>query len=72
MALYELVLIMGKNLAAEEVDKNISRISDALKENEGELISKEYWGLRKLLAKSKTHLRSLLFTKHRMFCEGKK
>jgi small subunit ribosomal protein S6 len=46
---------MGKNLAAEEVDKNISRVSDALKENEGNLISKEYWGLRKLASKIKKH-----------------
>ena len=55
MALYELVLIMGKNLAAEEVDKNIIKISNALKDNDGYLISKEYWGLRKLASKIKKH-----------------
>jgi small subunit ribosomal protein S6 len=55
MALYELVLIMGKNLAVEEVDKNIDKISSDLKENGGELISKEYWGLKRLASKIKKY-----------------
>ncbi len=36
MALYEVVLIMGKNLSAEEVDKNIDKILGYLKNNDGQ------------------------------------
>ena len=55
MALYEVVLIMGKNLSAEEVDKNIDKILGDLKNNDGQLISKEYWGLRRLASKIKKY-----------------
>ena len=45
---------MGKNLSAEEVDKNIDKILGDLKNNDGQLISKEYWGLYNMVCRGVT------------------
>jgi small subunit ribosomal protein S6 len=55
MALYEVVIVTGQNIAPEEVDKISEKLIKITTDNDGSLISQEYWGARKLAYKIKKH-----------------
>jgi small subunit ribosomal protein S6 len=48
MALYEVVSVARQDLTAEDVDGLTEKLSKIITDNKGEVISKEYWGLRNL------------------------
>lgn len=51
MALYEVVFIARQDLAAEDVDALTDLISKIVTDNKGQVVSKEYWGLKNLAYK---------------------
>ena len=55
MALYEVVVVTGQNITPEEVDKISEKLIKVTTDNNGKLISQEYWGARKLAYKIKKH-----------------
>jgi small subunit ribosomal protein S6 len=48
MPLYETVFIARQDLSLEDVDSMVNNFSKVIKDREGEVASKEYWGLRNL------------------------
>lgn len=48
MALYETIIIARGDLATDDVDALADKLAKVLTDNKGKLVSKEYWGLRKL------------------------
>lgn len=57
MSLYEVVFITRQDLSAEDVDNLSDKLSKVVTDLEGEIISKEYWGLRNLAYKIKKNSR---------------
>ena len=51
MSFYELVYVTRQDLAPNEVDNLTEKFKKILEEGKGKLVSKEYWGLRKLAYK---------------------
>lgn len=51
MPLYELVFITRQDLGAAEVDALTDKYKEILEKGGGKLVSREYWGLRKLAYK---------------------
>ena len=51
MALYETVLIIRQDMSSQDVDNLVTNIEKVVADNKAKLISKEYWGLRKLAYK---------------------
>lgn len=48
MALYETVVIVRQDMLAEDVDNLVEKLKKVITDNKANLISKEYWGLRKM------------------------
>ncbi|NRA73878.1 MAG: 30S ribosomal protein S6 [Rickettsiales bacterium] len=48
MSLYELTFILRQDIANSEIKKIKDKILHAIKENGGEVLKEEYWGLRSL------------------------
>ncbi|MBL6664724.1 MAG: 30S ribosomal protein S6 [Rickettsiales bacterium] len=48
MALYETIIIARGDLATDDVDALADKFAKVVTDNKGTLVSKEYWGLRKL------------------------
>lgn len=48
MAFYESVFIVRQDVSSNDVDKLVVEIGNIIKENGGEVIKNEYWGLRTL------------------------
>lgn len=48
MAFYELVFIIRQDVSSSDVDKILNDFSNLVKDNDGEVIKTEYWGLRTL------------------------
>ncbi len=51
MALYETVVIVRQDMSAEDVDNLVGKLEKVITDNKAKLISKEYWGLRKMAYK---------------------
>ncbi|MFT6331850.1 MAG: small subunit ribosomal protein S6 [Lentimonas sp.] len=48
MAFYEVVFIARQDLSVDDVDNLSDKLSTIVSDHKGELLSKEYWGLKKL------------------------
>lgn len=48
MALYETIIIARGDLATDDVDALAEKCAKVVNDNKGKVVSKEYWGLRKL------------------------
>ena len=48
MALYETVVIVRQDMLAEDVDNLVEKLKKVITDNKAKLLSKEYWGLRKM------------------------
>jgi small subunit ribosomal protein S6 len=48
MAFYECTLIMRQDIAAQDVHKTADRFAEMVKNLGGEVLKREYWGLRTL------------------------
>ncbi len=48
MALYETVIIARQDMSADDVDNLVTKLEKVISGNKAKLVSKEYWGLRKL------------------------
>ncbi len=48
MALYETIFIIRQDVASADVDKIAADFENLIKEYKGEVLKKEYWGLRTL------------------------
>ncbi len=48
MALYETVFITRQDMTTEDVDNLSTKLEKIITDGKGKLVSKEYWGLRKL------------------------
>lgn len=48
MALYETVIIVRQDMSADDVDNLVTKFEKVITDNKAKLVSKEYWGLRKL------------------------
>ena len=48
MALYETIIIARGDLATDDVDALAEKFAKVVSDNKGKVVSKEYWGLRKL------------------------
>lgn len=57
MALYETIIIARGDLAADDVDALTDKFVKVVNDKNGKIISKEYWGLRKLAYKVKKNNR---------------
>ena len=57
MALYETIIIARGDLASDDVDTLSEKFIKVINDNNGKVISKEYWGLRKLAYKVKKNNR---------------
>ncbi len=51
MALYETVVIVRQDMSSDDVDNLIGKLEKVISDNKAKLISKEYWGLRKMAYK---------------------
>lgn len=57
MALYETIIIARGDLAADDVDALTDKFVKVVNDKNGKIISKEYWGLKKLAYKVKKNNR---------------
>ena len=57
MALYETVCIARQDMSADDVDKMTEKLEKIIIDGKGKILSKEYWGLRKLAHKVKKNNR---------------
>jgi small subunit ribosomal protein S6 len=57
MALYETVFIARQDLSADGVDELVQKLEKIITDRTGSIVSKEYWGLKKLAFKVKKNLR---------------
>jgi len=48
MSLYELTFILRQDIANSEIKKISDKLSHVIKENGGQILKEEYWGLRNL------------------------
>ena len=48
MSMYEATFILRQDIPSSEVNKIVDNLSTVVKENEGEVLKHEYWGLRSL------------------------
>lgn len=48
MVCYEVVFIVRPDVSSAEVDKILETLTVVVKDNDGELVKTEYWGLRNL------------------------
>ncbi len=51
MALYETVVIIRQDMSADDVDNLVGKLEKVISDKKAKLISKEYWGLRKMAYK---------------------
>lgn len=51
MAIYETTFIARQDISTQEVEKITDDVENLLKENNGKILKKEYWGLRILAYK---------------------
>lgn len=51
MALYETVIIARQDMSADDIDNLVNKLGKIITDNKAKLVSKEYWGLRKLAYK---------------------
>lgn len=57
MPLYETVFIARQDLTAEDVDNLAAKLSKIITNDNGKIVSKEYWGLKNLAYKVKKNSR---------------
>jgi small subunit ribosomal protein S6 len=57
MPLYETVFIARQDLTAEDVDNLATKLSKIITNDNGKIVSKEYWGLKNLAYKVKKNSR---------------
>lgn len=51
MAFYEAVFILRQDLSSQDASDVVDGLAQSIKENDGKLLKKEYWGLRSLAYK---------------------
>ena len=61
MALYENIILLSENISEKIANDKIKEIEDIIKEGKGNILKKEYWGLRTLAYKIKKNSKAHYF-----------